>query len=148
MAGRRTDQPTTAREVWGPATGKRVWVGGHSTVAKREIEPLLDGASRPAEGPLDAGFVTPQSVDEAVYFASKLRSRVSPAGVIWIIHPTPQSVHRAAFSGNPEDLAVELFSRGFTEVGHATITNDFASVGFRATAGFDRANAEVPGQLP
>lgn len=76
--------------------GARVWIGGHNREARRFIERALAGknAIRPAEGPIDVAFITPETVDEAVYFLAKLAPRVPVDGVIQIVfraHPAADS---------------------------------------------------------
>jgi hypothetical protein len=125
------DTPTTVVKRLGIKPGMRVWVGGHNTAARTEIESHLVGTDRPPEGPIDLGFITPQSGDEAVYFAGKLRRRLVGPGVLWIVHPNHRSPHRDTFTGNLDDLAVGLFELGFAQVGAAPVGNDFTSLGFR-----------------
>lgn len=68
------------------APGARVWVGGHDREARRAVERLVGSAWRLPRGPIDAAFVTPESVDEAEYFADKALSRLSPEGRVWVVY--------------------------------------------------------------
>lgn len=131
MPGQRMDTPTSTVERWGVGPGKRVWVGGHNTHAKAEIEQYLAGTLRPPEGPIDLAFIAPQSTDEAVYFAGKLRRRVVSDGAVWIVHPNARSPRSGEFTGNLDDLAVGMFELGFTQAGDAPLGNDYTSLGFR-----------------
>lgn len=70
----------------------RIWVGGNNKEARREIEKVVAGLSRPPFGPLDAVFITAESNAEAVYFATKLRRRVTANAYVWI---TVTNCHRA-----------------------------------------------------
>ncbi len=135
MPGHRMDAPTTTVERLGIKPGVRIWMGGHNVAAKAEIEPHLTGTERPPEGPIDLAFIAPQTCDEAVYFAGKLRRRLSATGVIWVLHPNSRSPHRDTFTGNLDDIAVGLFELGFMEVGAAPIGNDFTALGFRPGGG-------------
>ena len=131
MPGHRSETPTTTVERLGIKPGLRVWVGGHQSQAKAEIEPHLAGTIRPPEGPLDLAFVTPQSVDEAVYFAGKLLRRLQSNGTLWVIHPNNRSPHAAQFRGQIDDLVVSLFERGFTQAGTMPVGHDFSALAFR-----------------
>jgi len=134
MAGQRTENPTTTAEDWGVGPGKRVWVGGHNVEARREIERYLEGTDRPPTGPLDLGFLAPQTADEAVYFAGKLRTRIVPIGLLWIVYPIPHSPRADEFSGDIDDVVIGLFELGFTESGRAQVGNNYTSTGFRPAA--------------
>jgi len=132
MAGRRTPSPTTNVEGWGVEPGKRVWVGGHNLDARREIELHLAGTERPPTGPIDLAFVAPRSTDEAVYFAGKLRSRLAPTGLVWIVYPNPCSPREAEFTGDFEEMVVALFERGFSEAGRAPVGDNYTSTAFQS----------------
>ena len=134
MAGQRTENPTTTAEDWGVGPGKRVWVGGHNVEARREIESFLEGTERPPTGALDLGFIAPQTADEAVYFAGKLRHRIVPTGLVWVVYPNTSSPREDEFSGNLNDMVIGLFERGFTEAGRAQVGDNYTSTGFRPAA--------------
>lgn len=131
MAGQRAENPTTTAEEWGVGPGKRVWVGGHNVEARREIESFLEGVERPPTGPLDLAFIAPQTADEAVYFAGKLRSRIVSTGMAWVVYPNISSSREAEFSGNFDDMVIGLFELGYTEAGRAQVGNNYTSTGFR-----------------
>lgn len=131
MAGQRTENPSTTAEDWGVAPGKRVWVGGHNVEARREIETYLMGTQRPPTGPLDLGFLAPQTADEAVYFAGKLRHRIAPTGLLWVVYPIPHSPRADEFAGDIDEVVISLFELGFTEIGRAQVSNNYTSTGFR-----------------
>lgn len=83
-------------EPEGPARmqpGARVWIGGHDRAARRFVERWLSGfgASRPAEGPIDAAFITPESLDEAVYFLTKLTPRLTAQARVNVIYRMVQA---------------------------------------------------------
>lgn len=63
----------------------RIWVGGNNTDARREIETYLLETARPPTGPLDAAFITPDTSEEAVYFAAKLRPRLTPNAHVCVV---------------------------------------------------------------
>ncbi len=134
MAGQRSETPATITEAWGIAPGKRVWVGGHNVEARREIETYLTGTDRPPTGPLDLGFIAPTTGDEAVYFAGKLRLRIVPTGLLWVVYPIPNSPRADEFSGDIDDVVIGLFELGFTESGRAQVGNNYTSTGFRPAA--------------
>ncbi len=70
---------------WSLAPESRVWVGGHNLDARRVVERHLKDAIRPTLGPLDVAFITPNSADEAAYFASKLLERLAEGACIWVV---------------------------------------------------------------
>ena len=116
---------------WGLSVGSRVWVGGHNTAAKRVIHTLLVGMVRPPTGLIDAGFITPSSVDEALYFAEKLRPRLRLGGVVWITYPPARSPRHAEFDGTEQDLVTALLELGFIGNGTAGPGDDYSSLAFR-----------------
>jgi hypothetical protein len=131
MAGQRTENPATTAEEWGVGPGKRVWVGGHNVEARREIELSLEGTERPPTGPIDLGFIAPQTADEAVYFTGKLRHRIVPTGLVWVVYPIPLSPRGGEFSEDLDDVVIGLFELGLTESGRAQVGNNYTSTGFR-----------------
>jgi hypothetical protein len=70
---------------WSLASSGLVWVGGRDLVARRAVESCLPPVQRPPTGPLDAAFITPASLDEALYFAGKVAERMRPTGSVWIV---------------------------------------------------------------
>ncbi len=134
MAGQRSENPTTTAENWGVGPGKRVWVGGHNLEARREIEGFLEGTERPPTGPLDLGFIAPITGDEAIYFAGKLRLRIVPTGLLWVVCPNGFSPRSDEFAGDMDDVVIGLFELGFSESGRAQVGNNYTSTGFRLGA--------------
>lgn len=63
----------------------RLWIGGHNLAARRWVEQQLEQHTRPPTGPLDGAIVTPQTVDEAGYFAEKVLPRLVDRGALWIV---------------------------------------------------------------
>lgn len=88
--------------------GQRIWVTGHNRSARRRLEPLLAGAVRPGEGPIDFAFVVPETSKEWSYFAAKALPRLVPGAEVGLVvtdeeaerrdadHPIPQAYHDAA----------------------------------------------------
>lgn len=76
---------------WGAAEGARVWVGGHNQPARSILEQRLTHTCRPPTGPLDAAFIVPRTIDEAVYFADKVSARLVDGGAIWLLSLSDQS---------------------------------------------------------
>lgn len=130
MAGQRTDDPLASMYSWGVPDGGRVWVGGHNLEARRAAESLLVNVTHPPEGPIDRGFITPQTVDEAVYFAVKLRPRLIPGGVVWVVVPQRFGAAGKGFSGTRDELQMAMFERGFLDRRGAIIDETFRSIGF------------------
>jgi len=89
---KHNNEPETPLAVqWGVTPSTRVWVGGHNLVARRETEKHLAGPKRPPSGPIDVAFIAPQTIEEALYFANKLRSRLTPGGAIWVAMSGPNA---------------------------------------------------------
>lgn len=103
-------------------------MGGHCNEAKRAIAPYLAQATRPAEGPVDAAFITPESTEEAPYFANKLRKRLDQDATVWII-----------FSGKIQQLELnQQFSKvmeqsGWVEWNKISINDSFIAVGYTSS---------------
>lgn len=131
MAGRR-DETSTLIHDWIAAAQGRVWIGGHNVRARKVLEEKLAHAERPPEGPIDAAFITPQTADEANYFARKLRLRLQPNAVVWIVYPKSGPANAAEFSGDIEEVVLELFQAGFMEAGRGPIDDTYDSIGFRS----------------
>jgi hypothetical protein len=72
-----------------PAVGPpamRVWIGGHERRWRALLKPVLSGTIHPADGPVEAAFLLPVTIDEAGYFARKLSSRVIADGHVWVLY--------------------------------------------------------------
>jgi len=132
MAGQRINDPIASLQVWGVPDGGRVWVGGNNLGARRAVEALLVNVSHPPEGPLDRAFITPQSVDEAVHFALKLRARLVADGVIWVVVPQKSGAVDAGFVGTRDELQMAMFERGFLDQRGAIVDDLYRSIGFVA----------------
>jgi len=127
----RDQTPITTLEAWGITPGSRIWIGGNNTEARREVEIVAGDALRPPTGEIDRGFIAPLSVEECVYFARKIRLRLVADGSIWVVYPKRGSSRESEFSGSFENMVVGFFELGFTESGHANLTGEFTSTGFR-----------------
>jgi len=134
MAGRNEISDT--QQDWEFYSHARVWIGGHDVAARQILEEKLVDAERPPEGPLDAAFITPQSVEEAGYFARKLRSRLMPNAVVWVVQSKIGAVGVASRSDSADDVVLEMFRGGFSEAGRAAIDERYVSLGFRNTGDF------------
>lgn len=80
------DRPTEDGPV---RSASRVWIGGHDRAARRIAGSWLGHQPHPPTGPIDVAVITPKSIQEAIYFAEKLRDRLRPAGVLWIMASSP-----------------------------------------------------------
>lgn len=112
----------------GLVPGSRIWVCGHNVFARQTIEEMFPDFARPPEGPIDAGFLTPATVDEAMYFAKKIRLRLEPHARIWIILPKPGSTHQDAFQGDREELVLELFQSGYAEIARTALGDEYLTI--------------------
>lgn len=131
MPRHETSTTASITETWGIRPGLRVWVGGHNVAARQEIETHAAGTERPATGPIDLGLLSPETPDEALYFAGKLRGRLSPGAMVWIVYPNPRAAGGEAFAGGIEEIIVGMFERGFGEIGRGPVPQQFAMIGFR-----------------
>ncbi len=133
----RTGPPATAK-LWGVTPGLRVWVGGHDPNARREVEKRLAGTVRPPTGRVDLAFITPQSVDEAVYFAGKLRNRLVADGALWVVYPSPGTVGEAEFANAAEVLVGAMARCDFAQRATVPVGARYMSSCFRRTQEPDR----------
>jgi hypothetical protein len=81
---------TAARETakaLGLCPAVRVWLAGHNGEAKRLVQRYFLHASRPVVGQVDVAFITPQTPEEWVYFATKILKRLANQGSVWLILP-------------------------------------------------------------
>ncbi len=120
-----TDQPTTLRAHWRVKPGLRVWVGGHNTDAKRQIETHLAGTTRPPTGPIDIAFIAPFFSNEAAHFATKLRERLTSDGALWVIHPDPAQIRAADFEITQADLRTALGATGYVHSGTVPVSGQY-----------------------
>lgn len=94
----------------------------------------LQGLPRPRAGAIDLGYIIPQSVDEAVYFAAKTAPRLVPTGKLWIVYPKPTSPYAGGFDGNREQLAARLAALGLKEHGVTELGSDYTASCFQVDA--------------
>lgn len=116
---------------WGIDSDARVWIGGHCQGAKRIVVAALIHAARPPEGPIDAGFLAPLTVDECSYFAAKIRPRLVRGGAIWVVYARSDSERHDEFQGSPRDLEIALSALGFCNCTKKSLGKDYLSAEFR-----------------
>lgn len=124
---------TTAR-AWGIDSDSRVWIGGHCQRAKRIVVAALIHAARPPEGPIDAGFLAPLTVDECAYFAAKIRPRLMRGGGIWVVYAQGDSSLQGEFQGSLRELEIAFSRLGFCNCTQVSLGKDYLSAGFRPDA--------------
>lgn len=83
----------------------RLWIGGQDRGARRLVEAAMSGAPRPREGLIDIAFITPKDADEAVYFATKILSRMADRGTIWIARMNAHEAGSASFRNDLLDMS-------------------------------------------
>jgi hypothetical protein len=112
--------------------GKAVWLGGNDVAVRQVLENSLSSAHRPAGGPLDVAFVTPLSVDEAVYFACKLKKRFRASGELWIVFASDPSPSADSTDApiDAEQLIDQLELAGFHKVAAAEMGGEVRWVRF------------------
>ncbi len=125
----------TARD-WGIESDSRVWIGGHCQGAKRIVVAALIHAHRPPEGPIDAGFLAPLTVDECSYFAAKIRPRLVRDGGIWVVYAQGDSSHQGEFQGSLREIEIAFSKFGFCNCAKMSLEKDYFSAEFRPDAIF------------
>lgn len=108
----------------------RVWIGGHDLEGKRIAHRRSSAAQRPATGPIDLAVITPRSVDEAVYFADKLRDRLAPGAAIWILRRERSAESEHATGETLRSLSAALTKLGLMETGVSSIEEEYEIVRF------------------
>ncbi|GIK17521.1 MAG: hypothetical protein BroJett003_24850 [Planctomycetota bacterium] len=93
--------------------GARAWVAGHARRVKAAVEAALVGGERPIEGPVDLAVLTPETLDEAMYFAQKVAPRLTPSGVLIVIWENSTD---SPSGGTLDETTLDrlLHDRGFT----------------------------------
>jgi hypothetical protein len=124
------ERPIPLAKQWGVTAATRIWIGGHDLDARREVSIRLVGAARPATGPIDLAFITPLTVDEALYFAEKLRPRLTPGGAVWIVHGETDDSEQDATHLTAAQLAVAAAARGWTAAREVPISERSSSTRF------------------
>ncbi len=117
-------------KLWGIRPGLRVWVGGHNVDARRVIEAHLAGTIRPPTDPIELGLIAPLSIDEALYFADKLRSRLVPKGRVWIAYADASSPHQIQGAIDPHTLRTRMLEQGHAEIGVLKLDDTLRTSGF------------------
>ena len=116
---------------WGIDSDSRVWIGGHCQGAKRIVVAALIHAARPPEGPIDAGFLAPLTVDECSYFAAKIRPRLVSGGGIWVVYAQADSPPQGEFQGSLRELETAFSVLGFCNCTKKRLGGNYVSVEFR-----------------
>ncbi|MCH9034380.1 MAG: hypothetical protein IID42_07730 [Planctomycetes bacterium] len=119
---------------WGIESDSRVWIGGHCQGAKRIVVAALIHAARPPEGPIDAGFLAPLTMDECSYFAAKIRPRLVRGRGIWVVYARGDSSHPGEFQGSLGELQIAFSGLGFCNCTQVSLGKDYVSAGFRPDA--------------
>ena len=120
--------------AWGIDSDSRVWIGGHCQGAKRIVVAALIHAARPPEGPIDAGFLAPLTVDECSYFAAKICPRLVPGGPIWVVYAKADTPAQREFQGSLAELQIAFSELGFSNYTKISLGRDYRSAGFRPDA--------------
>ena len=116
-----------------------MWGGGPNVDAGRAIEVHLSGAIRPPTGTIELGLIAPLSIDEALYFADKLRSRLAPKGGVWIVYADAPSPHQVRGAVDSVTLGARMLEQGYAKIGSLKLDDTLRTSGFqpnpRATTG-------------
>lgn len=116
-------------------SGQRLWVGGHNLAAKREIEKHLTGTVRPATGPVEMAFITPDVIDEAVYFASKIRLRLTPEGSLCVVVQERDPAEATPQFFSSEELVSRLKTAGYCKTDVVPLGGLFRVIRFAHSSG-------------
>ena len=81
------------------------------------------------------GELTPQSADEAAYFAAKVQPRLSPGGAIWTVYPSETSPDRVAFDVSMADLVHAMAKWNLVDRGTVQVSESSTSTCFRPLGG-------------
>ncbi len=117
---------------WGVAPTASVWIGGNNIRARSEIEAVAESLRGLPEHPIDCAFITPNAVDEASYFAEKLRSRLVADATVWVAWSSLDQDGLSAISSG-------LGAVGFDGIGDVTLSADLVTLGFRERMRADKA---------
>ena len=121
------DQQTT--QALGITSAMSVWIGGHQIEAKRAIEPYLLPTTRPATGPIDVAFITPETPEEAVYFTDKIAPRLVQNAMIWVIDsidPLQHDTHQTLLS--------TMNKSNYVETKKVKLSESFIATGFSVSS--------------
>ena len=132
--------------LWNLEPGARVWLGGHNLHARRKVDKYLAGTVRPPTGPIDTALIAPKTLDEALYFACKLRDRVVAKGIFWIIIPNPGSTKDDALTSVGDTLVEAMLVLGFADAGSLPVGAEHSANGFHDRIG--RGQPTAPGESP
>lgn len=119
--------PPTTHELLNITTDTRVWVAGHDADAKRSIERLVTDTARPTTGSIDVAVITPLTLEEAIYFAGKIKRRLSSDGCVWVVRTISEG--SAHFEQN--DLIRAMAAIGLVECGFVESNPQFRVIRFR-----------------
>ncbi len=115
---------------WNLQSGANIWLGGHATEGKRLLHQQLIDMPRPPIGPIDAAFITPESMDEAIHFSQKLSTRLGPGKRLWILTPTQLANEQpSTWLGLDE----RMFDLGFTKVATEDVEQQYQILGYEHT---------------
>ena len=117
-------------ESLGLCAGLRIWLGGHNTDARREIEHYLSETTRPPTGLLDAAFITPVTSEEAAYFAAKLKPRLTPDACLWVVVPGTNNSATQSAADPLSELVSQVTQTGLTLVRKASLPDGSLVHGF------------------
>lgn len=128
------------RSAFEIADHARIWVGGNNRDVRQAIHRAINRKTVNSGQPFDVAILTPQTPDEAEYFAAKVVNRLPKAGRIWIALPctTLQDSSGDSRDDRAISLAPESYVAGMRSVGLAPAGQVRVSDKVRAYA-FDRS---------
>lgn len=127
---------------FGISDDARIWVGGNNSDVRQAIHRAINRKTVSSGQPLDVAILTPQTPDEAEYFAAKVVNRLPRAGRIWIALPctTPQdssvdSRDDRAIPLAPESYVASMRSVGLAPAGQVRVSDKVISYAFDRSPG-------------
>lgn len=133
-----TNQTLKLLDLLGIQDTSRVWVGGLGKAAKRWVILQLKDVHRPAEGHIDVAILTPESSDEAEYFADKIKGRLSDHAIVWVVLNSQQPDPSAVDHQSLPVFVSALSAKGYQVEGTITLGENFTAHRFTPTR--DREN--------
>jgi len=127
MSDPDTHSNKTIAEQLGIQPDMRAWIGGHQIQAKRIIAPYLTNTTKPPTGPIDVALIAPENPEEAVYFAEKIKLRLTPSATIWIVFSVEKNQGKTI-----EAITPALQQIGFHKKKKVIVSDLFAANGYTA----------------
>lgn len=128
--------------AFGIADHARIWVGGNNREVRQAIHRAINRKTVSSGEPVDVAVFTPQTPDEAAYFAAKVIDRLPETGRIWIALPiaTPRDSSLTTRDDGAISLASEPYiaamrSLGFLPSDEVRVSDEVKAYAFDRSPG-------------